>query len=185
MVRLNRPELLTTVEIVLLLPTATLPKLRVEAVEVEELRTICPATAIEHQTTLSKTAFDQEPLRGKPRYFIVPPLMLVLAHGGGYGATAVRSGPPRIAGDQTHALQFPHALFPLPRCDRSRKGMQHYTLVHTSARPEPPKVVCYWVCVSTGRRKLRGLGEGIGLIEDECAGWRGSSLWKSAGSSLR
>jgi hypothetical protein len=90
MVRLDRPVLLTAVESVLLLPTWTLPKLRLEALEVEELRTSCPATAIEHQTTLSKTAPDQEPIRGEPRYLlIVPPLMLVLAHG--YGATALRT----------------------------------------------------------------------------------------------
>jgi hypothetical protein len=92
MVRLDRPVLLTAVESVLLLPTWTLPKLRLEALEVEELRTSCPATAIEHQTTLSKTAPDQEPIRREPRYLlIVPPLMLVLAHGGGYGATALRT----------------------------------------------------------------------------------------------
>jgi len=96
--------LLITVAVVLLLPTGTLPKLRVEALEVEELRTNCPATAIEHQTTLSKTALDQEPLRGKPRHFlIVPPLMLVLAHDGGMGR--LHSGPDRqeLASDQTHA----------------------------------------------------------------------------------
>ena len=77
MVRFDWPVLLTAVEIVLLLPTWTLPKLRLEALEVEELRPSCPATPIEHQTTLSKTTLDQEPLRSKPKYlFIVPPLML-------------------------------------------------------------------------------------------------------------
>jgi hypothetical protein len=45
--------------------------------------------------------------------------------------------------------------------------MQHYTLVHTSARPESPKVVCYWVWVSIERRKFTWFGEGIALIEDE------------------
>src|ERR1700681_4449404 len=104
MVRVDAPALLTRVGVVLLLPTGTLPKLRVEALEVEELRTSCPATAIEHQTRLSKIALDQEPLRGKPRHLlIVPPLMLVLAHGGGMGR--LHSGPDRqgLAGDQTHA----------------------------------------------------------------------------------
>jgi len=129
MVRLDRPVLLITVAVVLLLPTGTLPKLRVEALEVEELRTSCPATAIEHQTTLSKAALDQEPLRSKPRHLlIVPPLMLVLAHGGGYGATALRAGPPRIAGDQTRASysflmlssRHPDAIGPGRACSTTR-----------------------------------------------------------------
>jgi hypothetical protein len=163
MVRLDRLVLLTAVESVLLLPTWTLPKLRLEALEVEELRTSCPATAIEHQTTLSKTAPDQEPIRREPRYLlIVPPLMLALAHGGDYGATALRSGPPRIADDQTHAATaFSCSLSP-PRSDRFRKDMRHYTLVHASARPESRHVVCYSVWVSMGGRKLRGLEKAFG-----------------------
>jgi len=159
---LDRPVLLTAIEIVLLLPTRTLPKLRLEALEAEELRTSCPATAIEHQTSLSKTAPDQEPIRREPRYLlIVPPLMLVLAHGGGYGATAVRSGPPRITDDQiTQATASSCSPSP-PRSDRFRKGMRHYTLVHTSARPESRYVVCYSVWVSMGG-KLRGLEKAFG-----------------------
>jgi hypothetical protein len=77
MVRFDLPALLTAVESVLLLPTWTLPKLRLEALEVGALRASCPATPIEHQTTLSKITLDQEPLRSKPKHlFIVPPLML-------------------------------------------------------------------------------------------------------------
>ena len=77
MVRFDLPVLLTAVESVLLLPTWTLPKLRLEALEVGALRASCPATPIEHQTTLSKFTLDQEPLRSKPkRLFIVPPLKL-------------------------------------------------------------------------------------------------------------
>jgi hypothetical protein len=76
MVRLDRPVLLTAVEIVLLLPTWTLPKLRVEALEME-LRARCPAVPIEHKRTLSRITLDQGLLRSKlKRFFIVPPLML-------------------------------------------------------------------------------------------------------------
>jgi hypothetical protein len=114
MVRLDRPVLLIAVESVLLLPTWTLPKLRLEALEMEELRTSCPATAIEHQTTLSNTALDQETFRGKPRHLlIVPPLMLVLAHGGVMGR--LHCGPDRREwlADQTHA-SYSFLMFSLP-----------------------------------------------------------------------
>ncbi len=43
--------------------------------------------------------------------------------------------------------------------------MRHYTLVHTSAHPESPKVVCYSVWVSMGEESYLFLGEGIWLIE--------------------
>jgi hypothetical protein len=164
MVRLDRPVLLTAVEIVLLLPIRTLPKLRLEALEMEELRTSCPATAIEDQKTLSNIALDQETFCGKPRHLlIVPPLMLVLAHGGGYGATVLRSGPPRMAGgSNSRKLQFPHVLFaPRDPIGAGRAcGTTRWYIRQLVQNPE--RCVCYSVWVSIGGRKFRGLGKAFG-----------------------
>lgn len=138
MVRLDCPVLLTEVEIVRLLPTWTLPKLRLEAAEGEQQRTNCPATAIEHQTILSRINLGQERLRRKPKeLFIVPPLMSVLMHGRGYGATALRLGPPRL-GDELTQGTVSSCSRSSPNRGRSQKVMWEYTIGTYVARSESP-----------------------------------------------
>src|ERR1700722_5028249 len=91
MVKFDRPVLLTVVPIVLLLPTGTLPKFRLEA-PAGELRGQFPATAIKNQKTGRKMFFDQGFLRSKPENrFIVPPLMLRARARRGIWATALLS----------------------------------------------------------------------------------------------
>jgi len=109
MVRFDLPVLLAAVESVLLLPTWTVPKLRVEVLEVEELRVSCPSAPIEHKTTLSKITLGQENLHSKPELFsIVPPLML-RARGTAGDMGRLHCGPDR-RGDAKYSL----LIFPFP-----------------------------------------------------------------------
>jgi len=107
MVRFDLPVLLAAVESVLLLPTWTVPKLRLEVLEVEELRVSCPAAPIEHKTTLSKIILGQENLHSKPDLFsIVPPLML-RARGTAGDMGRLHCGPDRKGRRKVQLAHFP------------------------------------------------------------------------------
>jgi len=127
MVRFNLPVLLAEIASVLLVPTWTLPKLRFEVLEVEELRASCPAAPIEHKRTLSRITLDQEHLRNKPRrLFIVPPLML-RAHGTAGDMGRLHCGPERKSVLAVKATQGTVCSFSRshPNSDRYRKDMWH------------------------------------------------------------
>jgi len=134
MVRFDLPVLLAEIESVLLLPTWTLPKLRFEELEVEELRASCPAAAIEHKRTLSKITLGQENLHSKPELFsIVPPLML-RARGTAGDMGRLHCGPERKSVLAVKATQGTVCSFSRshPNSDRYRKDMWHYPLVQVS-----------------------------------------------------
>ncbi len=180
MVRFNLPVLLAEIASVLLLPTWTLPKLRFEVLEVEELRASCPAAAIEHKRTLSRITLGQENLHSKPELFsIVPPLML-RARGTAGDMGRLHCGPDRKGmlavklTQGTVSLCSPSHL----NSDRYRKDMRHYHWYMYQNVQKDPSIVA----LELARRRSApgGLEEGLLLIDRECARYA-PSLWKSVG----
>jgi hypothetical protein len=149
MVKFDRVVLLTVVPTVLLLPSGTLPKFRLEALA-GEVRVQFPATAIKHQRTVRKMFFDQGFLRSKPgNRFIVPPLMLRARARRGIWATALLSRSQGACGQTEARTASLYSGFP-SNSGRCQKGMWHYTLVHGSACPQTlhfRRRACYGVRV--------------------------------------
>jgi len=60
--------------------------------------------------------------------------------------------------------------------------MRHYTLVHTSARPESRHIVCYSDLASTGEESYVVWRRHLVDLRRACWLMRRSGLWKSGGS---